>query len=384
MGNTESSFGLIMGSAFAGLVLAPFTGGSSLLLVAGTSGAGVVAGSAAFTTNALLNRSAPEDEKMKHFLIGAGCGALGPACGASAQLGAEVTFGADIAGIGFGLGATTAGDDKIKPYGGNQQLAVEYYREKAEKEKHDIQSIIQKSEPKPIVLPESQISHQLIDNYLQLYTKYSTIPDKYTADYLLKNRDYKENLFRFNGNIGNKTLLASCTLINFDRVILKIYQLQDLQRAELNQAFHHFTQASVYGINAISIAKDFSSEESSQMYGMYAQQMDESFKNYCILMKSAMRSLVDGVKKIYSSGRAQALIEHSVNRLYDEVAKSKAKTKPMCKKHGIYIDSEKYKLNLEQKIQKIEEYLNQEHRINTFEDHFAIDQMVQQLNELIR
>ena len=384
MGNTESSSGLIMGSALAGLVLAPFTGGTSLMLVAGTSGAGVVAGSVAFTTNALLNRSAPEGEKMKHFLIGVGCGALGPACGASAQLGAEVTFGADIAGIGFGLGATTAGDDKIKPYGGNQQLAVEYYREKAEKERENVRNIAQKSEPKPIVLPKSQISHQFIDNYFQLYTKYSTIPDKYTSDYLLKNDKYKENLYRFNGSIGNKTILASCALINFDRVILKIYQLQDLQRSELNQAFHHFTQASVYGINAISIAKDFSSEESSQMYGMYAQQMDESFKNYCILMKSAMRSLVDGIKKIYISGRAQALIERNVNRLYDEVAKSKAKMKPMCKKYGIYMDSEKYKLNLEQKIQKIEEYLNKENRINTFEDHFAIDQMVKQLNELIQ
>ena len=378
MGNTESSMGLIMGSALAGLVLAPFTGGTSLMLVAGTSGAGVVAGSAAFTTNALLNRSAPEGEKMNHFLIGAGCGALGPACGASAKLGAEVTFGADIAGIGFGLGATTAGDDdKIKPYGGNQQLAVEHYRQKVEKERHDVH---QKSEPKPIVLS----SHQFIGDYVQLHTKYSKISDKYTVNYLLKNDTYKVNLCRFNGSIGSKTILASCALVNFDRVILKIYQLQDLQRSELNQAFHHFTRASVYGINAISIAKDFSSEESSQMYGMYAQQMDESFKNYCILMKSAMRSLVDGVKKIYSSGRAQALIERSVDRLYDEVAKSKAKTKPMCKKYGIYMDSEKYKLNLEQKIPKIEEYLNKENRINTFEDHYAIDQMVQQLNELIR
>lgn len=384
MGNTESSSGLMIGSALAGLFLAPFTGGTSLLLIAGTSGAGVAVGTTALIVNASLDRTAPEGEKMKSFLIGAGCGALGPACGASAQLGAEVTFGADIAGIGFGLGATTAGDDKIKPYGGNQQLAVEHYREKAAKERHDVQTFSQKSEPKTIVLPESQISHQLIGNYVQLHTKYSTIPDKYTANYLFKNDGYKENLYRFNGSIGNKTILASCALINFDRVILKIYQLQDLQRSELNQAFHHFTQASVYGINAISIAKDFSSEESSQMYGMYAQQMDESFKNYCILMRSAMRSLVDGIKKIYSSGRAQALIEHSVDRLYDEVAKSKAKTKPMCKKYGIYMDSEKYKLNLEQKIHKIEEYLNKENRINTFEDHFAINQMVQQLNKLIR
>jgi hypothetical protein len=383
MGNTESSAGLMAGSVLGGLLLAPFTGGTSLALVAAASGTGTAIGWTATTVNMLNDRRAPEGERMKHFLIGTGCGAIGPLTAGAAGLGAEVSLsvGVDVAGSAIALGCTNAGDGNMKPYVGNPQLAVEHYRNKAEKETFERE---QRLESKSIRLPEIQITHQYIGDYPTLYAKISKIPNKGSYEYLRGNNGYKKNLKRFGYDMIAKTTFVSCALVNFDKVILKIYQLQDLQRTEFNTSFHHFTKAFVYAVNAIDTAKNFESETSSHMYGMYAQQMDESFKNYCILMKSAMGSFVDGIKKVYTSGRHQALIERKVDCLYDEVAKSKAKDKPMCKKYGIYMDSEKYKLNLEQKIQKIEEHLNKDSRINTFEGHFEIYKMIDELKKMVQ
>lgn len=127
MGNVESSGGLLVGSVLGGLIFAPFTGGTSLMMVAAASGTGTVVGFTATTVNMLQDRRAPEDDRMKHFLIGAGSGFVGPACGAAAKVGAEVTIGVEVAAIG--IGATTAGDGKPKLYAGNRDEAVKHYHQ---------------------------------------------------------------------------------------------------------------------------------------------------------------------------------------------------------------------------------------------------------------
>ena len=50
-----------------------------------------------------------------------------------AGMGAEVSIGVEAAGVGLGLGATNAGDDKFKPYVGNQQEGIKYYTQKRRK-----------------------------------------------------------------------------------------------------------------------------------------------------------------------------------------------------------------------------------------------------------
>jgi hypothetical protein len=137
MGNTHSSMGLTFGSVIGGLVLAPFTGGASLAVVGIASGVGTAVGATAFTVNALNNRDAPEGEELKSFLIGAGCGAMGPVGGFAAGAGAEVSLGFEFAGVGIAIGATNAGDDKFKPYVGNQQEAVKHYTQENEKERYE-------------------------------------------------------------------------------------------------------------------------------------------------------------------------------------------------------------------------------------------------------
>jgi uncharacterized protein YktA (UPF0223 family) len=69
-------------------------------------------------------------------------------------------------------------------------------------------------------------------------------------------------------------------------------------------------------------------------------------------MKSAFIHFLDACKDAYKSGRTIAKIENKVDKMYDKVAEAKAMAKPMCRKYGIYIDIEKYKLNLEGKIKK--------------------------------
>ena len=132
MGNTHSSMGLTVGSVLGGLIAAPFTGGASIAYVAIASAAGTGIGATAFTINALNNRDAQKGKKTSSLKTGLGCGIIGPLGGMAAGMGAEVTIGVE-AGIGLGLGATNAGDDKFKPYVGNQQEAVKYYTQKEEK-----------------------------------------------------------------------------------------------------------------------------------------------------------------------------------------------------------------------------------------------------------
>jgi len=60
MGNTHSSMGLTFGSALGGLLLAPFTGGASLVAVGVASGIGTAVGTTTFAINALNNHDAPE------------------------------------------------------------------------------------------------------------------------------------------------------------------------------------------------------------------------------------------------------------------------------------------------------------------------------------
>ena len=133
MGNTHSSFGFMFGSVIGGLVLAPFTGGASLAAVGIASGAGTVIGGTAFAINAANNRDAPRGSEMRSFLAGAVGGAIAPVGGMATSLGAEVTLGLELAGVGVGLGTTNAGDGKFKPYVGNQQEAVKYYTQKEER-----------------------------------------------------------------------------------------------------------------------------------------------------------------------------------------------------------------------------------------------------------
>ena len=137
MGNTHSSMGLTVGSVLGGLIAAPFTGGASIAYVAIASAAGTGIGATAFTINALNNRDAPKGKKTSSFKTGLGCGIIGPLGGMAAGMGAEVTIGVEAAGIGLGLGATNAGDDKFKPYVGNQQEAVKYYTQKEEKKLYE-------------------------------------------------------------------------------------------------------------------------------------------------------------------------------------------------------------------------------------------------------
>lgn len=200
MGNTHSSMGLTFGSVLGGLILAPFTGGASLAAVGIASGVGTVVGTSAFTINALNNRDAPEGEKTSSFLIGLGCGAIGPLGGYAAGMGAEVSLGIDFAGTGLGLGATNAGDGKPKPYIGNQQEAVKYYTQ--QEEKKNFEKEVKKEEVKQL------------NNFM----------NQYNNDYI----DYLNNVSHF---ISKKTIKKTFKFVShqindtnaFDKIQFRVY-----------------------------------------------------------------------------------------------------------------------------------------------------------------
>ena len=123
------------------------------------------------------------------------------------------------------------------------------------------------------------------------------------------------------------------------------------------KALHKSHSAIVYGINALELIKTFDSEISSINNGMYSFQIDESLHNYCYSIKEALMQFINTSKIAFSCGRKSAIIENSINAMYDEVSKYNASNKEICAKYGIYIDSQKYKLNLDQKIDIIEKFL---------------------------
>jgi hypothetical protein len=145
--------GITFGSVIGGLILAPFTAGTSLgVAVAIGSGAGTAVGVSSAAYNMVNNRDAPEDKKLSSFLIGAAGGALAPAGGLAYGMGAEVTVGVGVAGIGS-TGITNAGDGKIKPYIGDQEKVVKYYTKKEEEKNKIAKPTIKLDDKHPTLLP---------------------------------------------------------------------------------------------------------------------------------------------------------------------------------------------------------------------------------------
>jgi len=105
--------------------------------------------------------------------------------------------------------------------------------------------------------------------------------------------------------------------------------------------------------------------------------------DYCAQMKSEFVHFLGTCRDSYTSGITIIKIENTVDKLYDKVAEAKAMNKPMYMKYEMYIDSEKYKLNLEKKIKKIDEFIRNNKNFNTYNYHSEIHKIVEDLNKLI-
>lgn len=210
---------------------------------------------------------------------------------------------------------------------------------------------------------ESNFQDYKLTDFTNLYSKY------------LRSTD---NLKKFESHLDIKLLNVCLTLNKIKPILEKLSKEQD---AKLKQSYCNLFSANVYGLNAFENAKAFENEMSSIAYAPYAYQMDESLHNYCSQMKSAFIHFLDAYKDAYKSGRTMAKIENTVDKMYDKVAEAKAMAKPMCRKYGIYIDSEKYKLNLEGKIKKIDEFVKNNKEFNTYNYHQEIYKITEDLNK---
>ena len=103
---------------------------------------------------------------------------------------------------------------------------------------------------------------------------------------------------------------------------------------------------------------------------------------YCCEMKNALLEVIKETKQAYHTGRQLAIMENTINDMYDEVAKFNAEKKnSLTRKTGIYMDSEKYKLNIQQRADKVEEFLNSD--FNTTAYHQNIYKMVKKIKILV-
>jgi hypothetical protein len=377
MGNTHSSLGVTFGSVLGGLLLAPFTGGSSVVTaIAISSGVGTAIGTTAFTVNALNNRDAPKGEELSSFCKGFTGGAFGVATGYAGALGAEISVGCELAGSGIGLGITNAGDGKYKPYVGNQQEAIKYYTQKEEKLKYYMETNFHKPD----------ITFDFIkNNYWYFHYKYyadTNFNQFKNLEFIILNKKFEKPinaLLKYNTKLYTKSTYVYLSISDLPQIMKK---WQNHQNNNIKKAGAHLVKAVVYGLNALENAQPFIDEKDSYAYAMYANQMDESFKNYCCHMKDALIELIQETKKAYNTGRQLAIMENTINDMYDEVAKFNAENKnSLTRKTGIYIDSEKYKLNIQQRANKVEEFLNSDFNTTTY--HQNIYKMVGKIKEMI-
>ncbi len=190
---------------------------------------------------------------------------------------------------------------------------------------------------------------------------------------------FKTFLGEYNDSLYCKSTYVHLSISELP-IIIKKWQTH--QNSNIKKAGKHLIKAVVYGLNALENAKPFMDEKDSYACAMYANQMDESFKNYCCEMKNALIELIQETKQAYNTGRQLAIMENTINDMYDEVAKFNAENRnSLTRKTGIYIDSEKYKLNIQQRADKVEEFLNSD--FNTTAYHHNIYKMVEKIKEMV-
>jgi len=337
MGNTHSSMGLIFGSALGGLLLAPFTGGASLVAVGVASGIGTTVGTTTFAYNAINDRRPEEGKETTNLLIGIGCGAMGPIGGMAAGMGAEVAVGVDFVGSGLGLGATNSGDGKFKPYVGNQQKAVEYYTQKEENKK--IEYYTQKEENKKML----EISKEFFKNPVILEYKKIKVPDTQSNLFIKKNSWRYVNL--------TYTTLSLSGLPRSD--LIKHYKdCEKKGNIYASKSKQSLLEAIVYGLNALENAKTFTSEREILTRINDIQKLDEDMRTFGSLMIQSFKNLVASVKEETRLAREQTKIKENVDKAWD------IKSAHEKRHQSIYFDTEKYRLTTTEKIKKIEDFLD--------------------------
>lgn len=325
MGNTHSSMGLTFGSALGGLLLAPFTGGASLVAVGVASGIGTTVGTTTFAYNAINDRRPEEGKETKDLLIGIGCGAMGPIGGMAAGMGAEVAVGVDFLGSGLGLGATNSGNGKFKPYVGNQQKAVEYYTRKEENKKM------------------LEVSKEFFKNPVILEYKKIKVPDTQSNLFLKKNSRRYVNL--------TYTTLSLSGLPRSD--LIKYYEDYEKKgNIYASKSKQSLLEAIVYGLNALENAKTFTSEQEILTRINDIQKLDEDMRTFGSLMIQSFKNLVASVKEETRLAREQTKIKENVDKAWD------IKTAHEKRHQSIYFDTEKYRLTTTEKIKKIEDFLD--------------------------
>jgi len=103
MGNTESSLGFTLGNMVLGALLAPVTGGTSMIVAAGGSLAGMAA-----TCHHASKKTPSSDHPALDFVVGSVSGALLPTGAGVYALGGEVAISAGVSVGGAVIGPTVS------------------------------------------------------------------------------------------------------------------------------------------------------------------------------------------------------------------------------------------------------------------------------------
>lgn len=331
MGNAESSTGVGVGSTLIGILAAPMTGGASIV-VSSVVMAGSLVTAVVQSSNGRV--AAPED-RASSFFTGMALGGMTGGIGAAAKLGAEVTIGvgAAIGGTVIGVGATTAGDGKTKPYVGNQELAAEYYRGKDELARRGAG----------------------LEREAQLFKEYLAANDV-VLDCLTFDIP-RHKLDAMPKNLAKKVMVFSQVLSALPVVDLaKTYELLDAEYSELGRRKRYLMfSAIVSGAKAMKAARNFDSEMLTLVYSRHATQIDKEIHKCTGEVLEAIREINELVERRVELRKEMNKIREGAQEAALVLSAYRHRNQP------VNMDDFPYWNNIPKKIRVLMNYVNREY-----------------------
>lgn len=310
-----------------------------------------------------------------------------------------------------GVGATYADDGNgFQPYIGDLNNAIPYREKQYEKEVEE--------RTKKIMLEETKKQDALkLNTYLkEEYEKEPTDTQWCGINYyvwlygnLKNNNNNYYKLFKDSETLEKITNLSIPTNLStiYPHLYLKLHyckgraetisknlefinnnvnELKKINSEKWEKVFAELFVGTVYAMNASEAAQDFMDETGCMMYASYACKVDESMKLNAYKTMCALKMAFNNLKDIWHNHLKISQIEKYQQKMYQQASfAKKSEVNPFVKKYGIHIDIEEYKLNKQQKIKKVEEYLNESDTttFNSYKHHEIINKMMKECIEII-
>lgn len=166
----------------------------------------------------------------------------------------------------------------------------------------------------------------------------------------------------------------------------KVNELKKINSEKWEKAFSELFVGTMFAMNAFNAIQNFRDETNCIVYSNYACEIDKSMQYNTSKTIIALKMVFNNLKEIWYNHSKISQIETYQQKMYQQSSfAKKSEVNKFVEKYGIHIDIEEYKLNKQQKIKKVEEYLNESNSttFNSYQHHKIINKMINKCIEII-